>query len=160
MGFQNLVLTAIMVAMVVCQYGNCKGTGHHHNSHVHTHSPSTKRLHGGGGFVHRNGTRFVLNGKSHYLNGFNAYWLMNVASDPSTRSKVTTTFQEASQHGLNVARTWAFNDGGYEALQISPGSYDEDVFRVHLHLNHYNFLSKIDLCFSCACVHILYLHTP
>ncbi|KAG5044215.1 hypothetical protein JHK87_008130 [Glycine soja] len=52
-----------------------------------------------------------------------------MASDPSTISKVTTTFQEASQHGLNVARTWAFNDGGYKALQISPGYYDENVFK-------------------------------
>lgn len=55
---------------------------------------------------------------------------MNIASDPFTSSKVTTTFQEASQHGLNVARTWAFNDGGYNALQISPGSYNENVFKV------------------------------
>ncbi|KHN12618.1 Mannan endo-1,4-beta-mannosidase 4, partial [Glycine soja] len=76
------------------------------------------------------GTHFYLNGKSHYLNGFNSYWLMNIASDPFTSSKVTTTFQEASQHGLNVARTWAFNDGGYNnALQISPGSYNENVFK-------------------------------
>ena len=58
---------------------------------------------------------------------------MNVASDPSTSSKVSITFQEASQHGLNVARTWAFNDGGYNnALQISPGSYNENVFKVSI----------------------------
>jgi len=55
---------------------------------------------------------------------------MNVASDPSTSSKVSITFQEASQHGLNVARTWAFNDGDYNALQFSPGSYNENVFKV------------------------------
>jgi hypothetical protein len=62
--------------------------------------------------------------------GFNSYFLMIAASDPSTMSKVTTTFQEASQNGLNLARTWAFNDGGYKALQISPGSYNEDIFKV------------------------------
>ncbi|KOM39296.1 hypothetical protein LR48_Vigan03g267800 [Vigna angularis] len=50
-------------------------------------------------------------------------------TDPSTSSKVTTVFQEASKHGLNLARTWAFNDGGYKALQTSPGIYDENVFR-------------------------------
>ncbi|KAL2345591.1 hypothetical protein Fmac_006876 [Flemingia macrophylla] len=62
----------------------------------------------------------------YYINGFNAYWLLNLASNPSTSSKVTTAFQQASQYGLNVARTWAFNDG---VLQISPGSYNENVFR-------------------------------
>ncbi|WJX19714.1 mannan endo-1,4-beta-mannosidase [Trifolium repens] len=51
------------------------------------------------------------------------------ASDPSTRFKVTSTFQQASQHGLNLGRTWAYKDGDYKALQISPGSYDENVFR-------------------------------
>jgi mannan endo-1,4-beta-mannosidase len=72
---------------------------------------------------------------------------MNVASDPSTMSKVTTTFQQASKNGLNLARTWAFNDGGYKALQISPGSYDEDVFKV---------LINIAFCSNLS-VHILLL---
>ncbi|XP_014495065.2 mannan endo-1,4-beta-mannosidase 1-like [Vigna radiata var. radiata] len=80
-------------------------------------------------FIKRNGTRFFLNGKPHYFNGFNAYWLMTFAADPSTSSKVTAVFQQASQHGLNLARTMAFNDGGYRALQTSPGIYDENVFR-------------------------------
>jgi mannan endo-1,4-beta-mannosidase len=73
---------------------------------------------------------------------------MNVASDPSTMSKVTTTFQEASKNGLNLARTWAFNDGGYKALQISPGSYDEDVFKV---------LINIPFCSNLS-VHIYYYY--
>ncbi|KAK7284496.1 hypothetical protein RJT34_19242 [Clitoria ternatea] len=83
------------------------------------------------GFVQRRGTNFVVNNnKRFYFNGFNAYWLMYMASDPSTRSKVTTILQQASSHGLTVARTWAFNDAGpYNALQVSPGSYDEKVFR-------------------------------
>ncbi|RCU09014.1 glycoside hydrolase, partial [Acinetobacter baumannii] len=33
------------------------------------------------------------------------------------------------EHGLTIARTWAFADGGYRALQTSPGSYDEKTFR-------------------------------
>ncbi|GAU23890.1 hypothetical protein TSUD_35600 [Trifolium subterraneum] len=49
-----------------------------------------------------------------------------MASNPSTRFKVTSTFEQASKHGLNVGRTMAFNDG---VLQISPGSYDENVFK-------------------------------
>lgn len=71
----------------------------------------------------------MLNGSPYYANGFNAYWLMYFASDPSQRSKVSAVFNEASSHGLTVARTWAFNDGGYRALQYSPGSYNEQVFK-------------------------------
>ncbi|KAB1203243.1 Mannan endo-1,4-beta-mannosidase 4 [Morella rubra] len=83
----------------------------------------------GSGFARANGTHFVRNGKSLYFNGFNAYWMMYMASDPSTRAKVTATFEQASKYGMNVARTWAFRDGGYRPLQSSPGSYNEDVFR-------------------------------
>ncbi|CAM8975247.1 unnamed protein product [Rhodiola kirilowii] len=86
---------------------------------------------GGGGrsFAQTSGTRFSRNGKPLYVNGFNAYWMMYMASDPSTRSKVTSAFQEASEHGINVARTWAFSDGVYRALQVSPGTYNEDMFK-------------------------------
>jgi len=84
---------------------------------------------GGQGFVKTSGTHFVMNGRRLYLNGFNAYWLMNMAVDPSTRVKVTTTFQQASKEGMNIARAWAFSDGGYRSLQSSPGSYNEDVFK-------------------------------
>jgi mannan endo-1,4-beta-mannosidase len=114
MGYQILVLTYFLVSLVIVQHGNCQ----------------RQRVNVGTGFVQRNGTHFILNGKQHYVNGFNAYWLMMLASDPSTKFKVTSTFQQASQHGLNVGRTWAYNDGGDNALQISPGSYDENVFRV------------------------------
>ncbi|KAK7397046.1 hypothetical protein VNO78_18213 [Psophocarpus tetragonolobus] len=82
-----------------------------------------------GGFVERRGTNFVVNKRSFYFNGFNAYWLMYMASEASTRGKVTEVMEEAKKHGLTVARTWAFSDGGYRALQLSPGSYDEKVFR-------------------------------
>lgn len=83
-----------------------------------------------GGFVQTRGLHFVLDGSPFFVNGFNSYWLMSFASNPSLRGKVTTAFQEASSHGLNVARTWAFSDGGYTALQTSPGFYNEDVFKV------------------------------
>ncbi|CAK9160855.1 unnamed protein product [Ilex paraguariensis] len=58
-----------------------------------------------------------MNGNPLFLNGFNAYWLMYMASDSSMRVKVTTTFKQASKYGMNVARTWAFSDGGYKPLQ-------------------------------------------
>jgi mannan endo-1,4-beta-mannosidase len=32
--------------------------------------------------------------------------------------------------GLTVCRSWAFNDGAYNALQVSPGHFDERVFKV------------------------------
>ncbi|GAB2252322.1 hypothetical protein Droror1_Dr00005169 [Drosera rotundifolia] len=80
------------------------------------------------GFVRTKGTQLVLNGSPFYAHGFNAYWLMYVASDPSQRYKITNAFHEASSHGLVLARTWAFSDGGYRPLQYSPGSYNEQMF--------------------------------
>ncbi|CAK9152361.1 unnamed protein product [Ilex paraguariensis] len=81
------------------------------------------------GFIRTRGFHFMLNGSPYYANGFNAYWLMYVASDPSQRPKVSAAFREASSHGLTVARTWAFSDGGYRPLQYSPGSYNEQMFK-------------------------------
>ncbi|XP_058076951.1 mannan endo-1,4-beta-mannosidase 1-like [Magnolia sinica] len=83
----------------------------------------------GGSFATTSGTHFVMNGRPFYLNGFNAYWLMHMASDPSERGKVTSAFQEASAHGMTLARTWAFSDGGDRPLQYKPGSYNEDMFK-------------------------------
>ncbi|TMW85943.1 hypothetical protein EJD97_022208 [Solanum chilense] len=80
-------------------------------------------------FVYTDGTHFALNGKSLYINGFNAYWLMYIAYDPSTRIKVTNTFQQASKYKMNVARTWAFSDGGSRPLQSAPGVYNEQMFQ-------------------------------
>ncbi|XP_052185266.1 putative mannan endo-1,4-beta-mannosidase 9 [Diospyros lotus] len=83
-----------------------------------------------GGFVKTSGAHFVLNGRKFYFNGFNAYWMMSMASDAGNKDKVTTAFQQASNLGLNAVRTWAFSDGSrYKALQPSPGYYDEEVFR-------------------------------
>ncbi|KAG2406457.1 Mannan endo-1,4-beta-mannosidase [Vigna angularis] len=122
-GLKSMVLmVAFMVAMVAVQNVGCEeGVDHVRDS--------ARNLVQNGGFVRRSGTNFVLNNKRFYFNGFNAYWLMLMASDPSTRPKVTSVLQQASSHGLTVARTWAFNDGAYRALQVSPGSYDEKVFR-------------------------------
>ncbi|PIN14231.1 Mannan endo-1,4-beta-mannosidase [Handroanthus impetiginosus] len=80
-------------------------------------------------FVETRGSQFVMNDRPFYFNGFNAYWLMYMASDLSTRDKVTDTIEQASKYGMNVARTLAFNDGGDRALQTSPGSYNEDMFK-------------------------------
>ena len=82
------------------------------------------------GFVKIEGTQFSVNGNPTFVNGFNSYWLMSLATDPTQRNKVTSVFEQAVAHGLKVARTWAFNDGQYKALQTSPGVYDEQVFQV------------------------------
>lgn len=82
------------------------------------------------GFVQTNGTEFVLNGSPFLFNGFNSYWMMNVASDPNQRFKVSNVFRQASAAGLTVCRTWAFSDGGYQALQTSHGVYNEPTFQV------------------------------
>ncbi|XP_008797528.3 mannan endo-1,4-beta-mannosidase 1 [Phoenix dactylifera] len=82
-----------------------------------------------GSFIRTNGLQFVLNGSPFFANGFNAYWLTYMASDPSQSYKVSNAFREATSRGLSVARTWAFNDGGSAALQYSPGSYNEQMFK-------------------------------
>ncbi|XP_021908095.1 mannan endo-1,4-beta-mannosidase 7 [Carica papaya] len=83
----------------------------------------------GNWFVRTKGAQFLLNGNPYYANGFNAYWLMYMASDPSQRFRVSSAFRQAASHGLTVARTWAFSDGGYRPLQTAPGSYNEQTFK-------------------------------
>jgi mannan endo-1,4-beta-mannosidase len=79
------------------------------------------------------GTQFVVDcGRTIFFSGFNAYWLMMMAADPALRGAVATAFQQASAHGLNLARTWAFSDGGDQPLQSSPGVYNETMFQVIL----------------------------
>lgn len=80
-------------------------------------------------FVRSRGIHFMLNGSPFYANGFNAYWLMYQAADPSQRPKVSAAFRQAAAHGLTVARTWAFSDGGYSPLQYYPGSYNAQMFK-------------------------------
>lgn len=87
----------------------------------------------GDGFVRVQGTRFVLNGSPFFANGFNAYWLMSLGADPAQRGKVTSALSQAAGAGLTVARTWAFSDGGSNALQYSPGRYNETTFQVLSH---------------------------
>ncbi|WOK95881.1 mannan endo-1,4-beta-mannosidase 6-like [Canna indica] len=81
------------------------------------------------GMVERRGNQFVLGSQPFYVNGFNTYWLMLLAVDLSTRGKVSDVLRQASSVGLTVCRTWAFNDGGWRALQKSPSVYDEEVFK-------------------------------
>ncbi|KAG0492769.1 hypothetical protein HPP92_006167 [Vanilla planifolia] len=103
------------------------------------------------GFVRTQGIHFMLNGYPFFSNGFNAYWLMSIASDPSRRSKVSEAFGEAARNGLTVARTWAFSDGGSNALQYSPGVYNEQMFKVEK--THVSFsLDLMILVLGCLAV--------
>ncbi|QHN95577.1 hypothetical protein HN51_043523 [Arachis hypogaea] len=80
-------------------------------------------------FVERNGTQFVLDGKALYVNGWNSYWLMGQSVEVYNRPKVREMLQNGAKMGFTVCRTWAFNDGDYNALQISPGHFDEQTFK-------------------------------
>ena len=40
--------------------------------------------------------------------------------------------EAGSKMGLTVCRTWAFNGGTYNALQMSPGVFNERVFKVFM----------------------------
>ncbi|KAF9593107.1 hypothetical protein IFM89_020171 [Coptis chinensis] len=83
----------------------------------------------GSNFIKTSGKVFMRNGRPVYFNGFNAYWLMTQASNPSHRGNVTSVFQEAMKNGMTVSRTWAFSDGGQFPLQISPGVYNQDMLK-------------------------------
>ncbi|KAF9610824.1 hypothetical protein IFM89_025190, partial [Coptis chinensis] len=80
-------------------------------------------------FVTKSGTQIMLNGKAFYVNGWNSYWLMDQAVEEYSRPRVRAMLQAGVKMGLTVCRTWAFNDGGYNALQISPSRFDEHVFQ-------------------------------
>ncbi|KAJ1285366.1 hypothetical protein BS78_03G274000 [Paspalum vaginatum] len=80
-------------------------------------------------FVERRGAQLFLDGRPFYVNGWNSYWLMDNAVEPSSRDRVSRMFRTGAEMGLTVCRSWAFNDGAYNALQVSPGHFDERVFK-------------------------------
>ncbi|KAL2609675.1 hypothetical protein R1flu_028248 [Riccia fluitans] len=84
-----------------------------------------------GGIIKRNGLGFVdENGSPFTVQGANVYWLMFQGASPSNKHFVDALYRDAQTLGLNVLRTWAFNDGATEgALQTDPGVYDESVFQ-------------------------------
>ncbi|XP_002974444.2 mannan endo-1,4-beta-mannosidase 5 [Selaginella moellendorffii] len=81
------------------------------------------------GFVRRDGTQFFVDDRPFYINGWNSYWMMSEGVEWLSRSNVRSILDDGAGMGLNLVRTWAFNDAGYHALQRSPGHYDEDVFK-------------------------------
>ncbi|RWW54840.1 hypothetical protein BHE74_00038556, partial [Ensete ventricosum] len=53
-------------------------------------------------FAKTRGTRFVIDGRPFYSDGFNSYWLMYMAADPVEREKVSSTLEQASTLGLRA----------------------------------------------------------
>ncbi|XP_073008098.1 mannan endo-1,4-beta-mannosidase 2-like [Typha latifolia] len=111
--FYHILGLATCVAFIYLSFGD-----------IDFHFPEPKMS-----FVARNGTQFVVDGKSFYVNGWNSYWLMDQAVEEHSRPRVRLMFQTGAKMGLTVCRTWAFNDGTYNALQVSPGHFDERVFK-------------------------------
>ena len=108
------------------------------------------------GFVERNGTQFMVNGRAFYINGWNSYWFMDHAVEGYRKPRVRAMLRAARKMGLTVCRTWAFSDGGYNALQVFPGRFNEQVFKVSetfVAVMSYIFLR--DSC--CFCDWVLYL---
>ncbi|RWW22008.1 hypothetical protein GW17_00013807 [Ensete ventricosum] len=87
-------------------------------------------------FVGRNGTQFSVDGKAFFVNGWNSYWLMDQAVEEVGRPRVRAMLQAGAKMGLTVCRTWAFNDGAYNALQVSLGHFDERIFKVSMFIRH------------------------
>ncbi|KAJ4826692.1 Mannan endo-1,4-beta-mannosidase 6 [Turnera subulata] len=88
------------------------------------------------GFVSTNSTHFTIlddgggQSKFFYINGWNSYWLMQESVWSSSRPKVSEMLKKGAQMGMSVCRTWAFSDGsGPNGLQLSPGVFNERVFR-------------------------------
>lgn len=82
-------------------------------------------------FVRKKGVQFSVGGKPFYVNGWNSWWLMTQAAEGSSgRQRVYKMIKIGKKMGFTVCRTWAFNDGAYNALQVSLGQFDEDVFKV------------------------------
>jgi mannan endo-1,4-beta-mannosidase len=81
-------------------------------------------------FVERRGAQLFLAGRPFYVNGWNSYWLMDQAVEPRSRDRVSRMFRTGAEMGLTVCRSWAFNDDTYNALQVSPGHFDERIFKV------------------------------
>ncbi|GJP44188.1 hypothetical protein CLOM_g3577 [Closterium sp. NIES-68] len=81
-------------------------------------------------FVRRVGRQLWLRGKPFYVNGWNTYWLMYIASIPDKKNLVNQALSQGRSMGLTVCRTGAFYDGpGWHALQTSPGVFDENTFK-------------------------------
>jgi hypothetical protein len=63
--------------------------------------------------------------------------------EDNTRPRMFAVMMAAAALGLTVCRTWAFNDATYQALQISPGNFDENIFQASICLSVFVFLLEM-----------------
>ncbi|KAI3803570.1 hypothetical protein L1987_31726 [Smallanthus sonchifolius] len=63
------------------------------------------------------------------ISSWNSYWFVDHAIYDHSRPRILAMLHAAAKKSLIVCRIWAFNDGDYNALQISPGQFDERVFK-------------------------------
>ncbi len=87
------------------------------------------------GFVHTNGTQFVLDGKPFYFQGTNIYYaglIDYVGNDWLTEADVDELMRECASKGIKVIRMWAFANGDWydiQTIQPSLGQYNETALR-------------------------------
>lgn len=62
-------------------------------------------------FIKASGDNFILNNDEFKFFGFNAYYLQSEAGKIERRYIVDDIYQSAKNIGVNVIRTWAFNEG-------------------------------------------------
>ncbi|KAI8465444.1 MAG: glycoside hydrolase superfamily [Monoraphidium minutum] len=63
------------------------------------------------GFVTRRGAQLFLDGQPFYFVGMNSYWFIDFYDKDWGRERIEETLDTAQLLGINVIRTWAFNDG-------------------------------------------------
>ena len=96
----------------------------------------------GSRFVHRSGSRFVLEGKPFRFVGAN----VAIMYRDDDRNRMPETLKQAAQAGMRVVRVWAFGEGGpndvkpiadfadwprNHSFRLAPGQWNEEAF-VHL----------------------------
>eukprot|EP00899_Mesostigma_viride_P023894 jgi/Mesvir1/468/Mv11343-RA.1 len=87
------------------------------------------------GFVRVQNGRFMLSDKPFLVSGWNSYYFIDLwAHENPVKHKagIDTVLTGGARIGLNVLRTWAFNDGMEnhgQALQRLAGVYNEEAFR-------------------------------
>jgi Endo-beta-mannanase len=68
-------------------------------------------------FITIKNRKFYSGNKEYNFLGFNAYYLQSEAASKGRQYIIDSVFKQASNYGIKVIRTWAFNEG-----DIGPGS--------------------------------------